>query len=129
MKSMKITPPEGYEIDKENSTFGDIKFKPIEYLTLSDVTSKISGKYVTIDVKTMAFNLLLQIAKYYNGDWEPNWDNINEFKYYIYRCNGKYCISSCITAPWHFIHFKNKADVQAVINNPNFRAILDNIYK
>ena len=29
MKSMKITPPEGYEIDKENSTFGDIKFKPI----------------------------------------------------------------------------------------------------
>ena len=25
--------------------------------------------------------------------------------------------------------FKNKEDAQAVINNPNFRDILDNIYK
>lgn len=77
----------------------------------------------------MAFNLLLQIAKYYNGDWEPNCNNINEYKYYIYRYNGEYCISSCISAPYYFIHFKNKADVQAVINNPNFRAILNIIYK
>lgn len=29
-KEMKIVPPEGYEIDKENSTFECIKFKPIE---------------------------------------------------------------------------------------------------
>lgn len=28
-KEIKITPPEGYEIDKENSTFDCIKFKPI----------------------------------------------------------------------------------------------------
>lgn len=28
-KEIKITPPEGYEIDKENSTFECIKFKPI----------------------------------------------------------------------------------------------------
>jgi len=30
MKEVKITPPEGYEVDKENSTFECIKFKPIE---------------------------------------------------------------------------------------------------
>ncbi len=29
-KEIKITPPEGYEIDKENSTFDCIKFKPIK---------------------------------------------------------------------------------------------------
>ena len=28
-KEIKITPPEGYEIDKENSTFECIKFKPV----------------------------------------------------------------------------------------------------
>jgi hypothetical protein len=28
-KEMKIIPPEGYEVDKENSTFECIKFKPI----------------------------------------------------------------------------------------------------
>lgn len=28
-KEIKITPPEGFEIDKENSTFDCIKFKPI----------------------------------------------------------------------------------------------------
>ena len=28
-KKIKITPPEGYEIDKENSTFECIRFKPI----------------------------------------------------------------------------------------------------
>ena len=29
-KEIKITPPEGFEIDKENSTFDCIKFKPIK---------------------------------------------------------------------------------------------------
>ena len=29
-KEMKIIPPEGYEVDEENSTFECIKFKPIE---------------------------------------------------------------------------------------------------
>lgn len=30
MKNLKITPPEGYEIDKEKSTFENIVFKPIK---------------------------------------------------------------------------------------------------
>lgn len=30
-KEMRIVPPEGYEIDKENSTFECIKFKPIKF--------------------------------------------------------------------------------------------------
>lgn len=31
-QEMKIIPPEGYEVDKENSTFECIKFKPIKQL-------------------------------------------------------------------------------------------------
>ena len=41
-KEMKIVPPEGYEIDKENSTFECIKFKPIkEAKTYYDVAVKM----------------------------------------------------------------------------------------
>lgn len=41
-KEMKIVPPEGYEVDKENSTFDCIKFKPIKKtLTYEDVTMKL----------------------------------------------------------------------------------------
>ena len=37
-KEVKIQAPEGYEIDKENSTFECIKFKPIKrYITYEDV--------------------------------------------------------------------------------------------
>lgn len=32
MKKLRIVPPEGYEVDKENSTFECIKFKPIKEL-------------------------------------------------------------------------------------------------
>lgn len=41
-KEMKIVPPEGYEIDKENSTFECVKFKPIKKdLTYEDVAIKL----------------------------------------------------------------------------------------
>ncbi len=39
-KEIKITPPEGYEIDKENSTFECIKFKK-KSLTYGDVTREL----------------------------------------------------------------------------------------
>ena len=35
MKSIKITPPEGFEVDKENSTLGEIKFK--QHVSLNDI--------------------------------------------------------------------------------------------
>lgn len=41
-KEMKIVPPEGYEIDKENSTFECVKFKPIEIAkTYKEVEDKL----------------------------------------------------------------------------------------
>ena len=46
MKEIKITPPEGYEVDKENSTFDCIKFKPVEkkILTWYEIQKTNAGK-------------------------------------------------------------------------------------
>ena len=41
-KELKIQAPEGYEIDKENSTFECIKFKPIKKgITYKNVSNKL----------------------------------------------------------------------------------------
>ena len=49
-KEIKITPPEGYEIDKENSTFECIKFKLIKPIKpkrfIDDVNREINGYYI-----------------------------------------------------------------------------------
>lgn len=124
MKSVEIIPPEGYEIDKKNSTFEEIKFKPIKCLTLEDVSTEVID-----EEKALAFKKLLQIAKYYNGTWIPNWYKFDECKYYIVICGGEYFITKCTTSPQHFIYFKNKEDAQKVIDNPNFKITLDILYR
>ena len=40
-KEVKIQAPEGYEIDKENSTFECIKFKPINNPTYKDISNNL----------------------------------------------------------------------------------------
>lgn len=42
---------------------------------------------------------------------------------------SEYGITSCGNYNEGAIYFKNKEDAQAVIDNPNFRSILDAIYK
>lgn len=127
MKSVKITPPEGFEVDKENSTLGEIKFKPIQHVSLNDIVSEVGNKYTMIDVKTMSFKFLLQIAKYYNGDWEPDWDNSKELKYYIYKNNG-YHIDSCMSCNSALVYFKSKEIAQEVIDNYETRRVLNKLY-
>lgn len=112
-KELKIQVPEGYEIDKENSTFDCIKFKSIKKdLTYNDVAfelfshnrwiikefGNITNKalpnanvsYPTLCTsekqakKLLAINKLMNVARYLNGSWEPNWMNDEEYKYSIY---------------------------------------------
>lgn len=128
MKSVKITPPKGYEVDKENSTFEEIKFKPIEYLTLSIIVDKVINTNRD-SIKILAFERFVQIARYYNGNWYPNWLDFNEQKYFIYLCEDKYFITCRTTSPENFCCFKSREDAQKVIDNPNFRGILDTLYK
>lgn len=149
---IKIIPPEGYEIDTENSTMDCIKFKKIERkdITMEDVWKNMvntssffdknnnlyprscypisgAGRYA----KVAAFAALSDIAEYYNRGWKPNWKNDYEKKWFIYynhiedafRLDNQY--SECHGC----VYFKNMDDTQAVIDNPNFREILDVLFK
>ena len=85
---IKIKVPEGMEIDKENSTFECIKFKP-KNVTYDDISSIMSPRnnivYTTSRhlQKCITFRKLLEVAEYINGDWKPDWDNQEQYKYVI----------------------------------------------
>ena len=66
-KEIKITPPEGYEIDKENSTFECIKFKPIIRKKWRDSNPEVRGFYLGGNT----------IHTYPLGDWQDG--NLNVF--------------------------------------------------
>lgn len=131
--------PDGMEIDLQNSNFdaGVIKFKK-KVLTYEDIKAslKLNENLICISVddnnsaKLSAINRLMCIAKFYNGDWKPNWSSI-ENKYHILYCNRSQCYTTDYKTSFDIntIYFKCEKDAQAVIDNPNFREILDAIFK
>ena len=160
-KELKIQAPKGYEIDKENSTFECIKFKPISInkdIAYADVCNSIftyeTTYFISYDYdeaigcgisdhsiydsnnatnkkqlkKLLALNQLLNIAEYYN---KVHSDNTNP-------CTIVYCkqtkVYNTTFADNVYTYglkafFNSEVDAQAVIDNPNFREILDTIYK
>lgn len=98
----KIQIPEGMEIDRENSTFECIKFKP-KKLTYRDIIKHLSYSYFMFTsnekhkLKCVTFRKLLEVADYLNGDWKPDWNNYNQCKYYIsYSSKTRtFCIQNC----------------------------------
>lgn len=133
---LTIDIPEGMEIDLENSDLakGIVKFKK-KYITYSDILQECPTNFSGLRVrnhcidKILAISKLMNIAKYYNGDWEPDWNNQDEYKYFIICNRGTYKVDHGWTSICSNIYFKNKEDAIAIINNPNFRDILDTIYK
>ena len=133
---LTIDIPEGMEIDLENSNLakGIVKFKK-KYITYGDILQECPTNFSGLRVrnhcidKILAISKLMNIAKYYNGDWEPDWNNQDEYKYFIICNRGTYKVDHGWTSICSNIYFKNKKDAQAVIDNPNFRSILDSIYK
>ena len=157
-KEIKINVPEGYEIDKENSTFECIKFKPIKKeLTYEDVAEELfsdigfyiisNGGIIPFDKtvgkddknnatnknqleRLLALNQLLNIAEYYNKKnpkkgnrvYCINFDKRN-LEYFIQDYTSSIVVRGLIPI------FNNREDAKAVINNPNFKEILDLIYK
>lgn len=134
---LTIDIPEGMEIDTENSSLaeGIIKFKSkcITYSKIINSFNSITNTNVYIhssDTKALkAIAQLMNIAKYYNGDWKPNWSDSKEYKYFIVYNNNTYIVDYNWASIYNKIYFKNKKDAQSVIDNPNFRAILNAIYK
>ena len=145
--------PNGYVIDKEHSDFdkGIIAFKN-KWLTLeqlyklakdnnyhtclSEIKNSTGDKTCEFREKLIALANLIDIARYFNGNWK-------------YRNRGDNCgymiaydktrteddsyqvvhINSDTDMYFGNIMFKNEADAKYVIDNPNFRDILDNIFK
>jgi hypothetical protein len=134
---LTIDIPEGMEIDLENSDLakGIVKFKKkdITYKNIEDALSSENYAGAVINtsngIKLEALNKLMNIAKYYNGDWKPDWSDSNEYKYSIIYNRNTYKVDHNWTSISSNIYFKNKDDAQYVIDNPNFRVILDTIYK
>lgn len=136
---LTIDIPKGMEIDFVNSDLnkGIIKFKsksPI-YAEIEDalnLEAKRTGVTANVDnaVKLGAIDKLINIAKYYNGDWKPNWKH-RDIKYYIYFDNNhnEYDVNFNDAYCQSIVYFKNSEDARAVINNPNFKNILNTIYK
>lgn len=135
-KELKIQIPEGYEIDKENSTFECIKFKKKE-LTYNDICEKLfkkkpiffindSGEVDTYYLndqyedsnnctsekqaeKLLAINKLMNVAKYLNGDWTPDWNNCTQNKYYLYLSSSTTIYVSIVTSMnCNIVYFKTR---------------------
>lgn len=76
---LTINIPDGMEIDVENSDLktGVIKFKKkgLTYKDIQDSVGYPTCTFVTTHnrLKINAIDMLMNIAKYYNGNWKPNW--------------------------------------------------------
>ncbi len=89
---LTINIPEGMEIDLEKSNLakGIVRFKQ-SIITYEDVEDTlklgINCKSILVNKnnvsKLVTLSKLMNIAKYYNGDWKPDWNNQDEYKYFI----------------------------------------------
>lgn len=131
--------PKGMEVDTENTdeAKGVIMLRKKKVITYKDVEDTLNLEkdriliYTNDISKLRNLNKLMDIAKFYNGDWKPEWNNRDEDKNYIYYgyTQNEYYVDDANTYNHGIVYFKNKADAQAVVDNPNFRPILDAIYK
>lgn len=156
-KEIKIKVPEGYEIDKDNSTFECIKFKSVKKeLTYEDIAEKLFDdtcffinnngniSFIKLGIKTdknnatnrnqlerlLALNQLLNIAEYYNKKSPKVKENIYHINF-DKRISEYFILYYTDSSTKHGLipAFNNREDAMAVIKNPNFRGILDLVYK
>lgn len=148
LKSVEFDLPNGYVIDKDNSDLdkGIIRFKR-KWLTIEEMYKLkhiVACEYVIPSIainsssrkKIVSLANLMNIARYFNGDWDYN-ANSDECGYMIAydktttEICGYQVININADTDMYFgnVMFKNEADAQYVIDNPNFRDILDNIFK
>ena len=121
-KTITFNIPEGYVIDKENSTTDNIVLKRVEHSrprTWDEYCDKMKGKsayYMTCgyihpshflaepvlseferkeDVESFAaYSKLLKLRNDWVGDWEPDWTNMHQLKFTIVNQENK--IFGCV---------------------------------
>lgn len=153
LRPIELVLPNGHEIDVESSDLskGIIRFKrkwlsleqmynmakATNYHTcLSEIKDYTGDKTCEVREKLIALSNLMDIARYFNGNWEyhNNGDNCGYMIAYdkTKTTDDAYQvvhINSDTDMYFGNIMFKNEADAQYVIDNPNFRSILDIIFK
>lgn len=143
-KVLKIEIPDGYEIDREKSTFEKIVFKlkkedynsickelfldklgyfcnrrgRIESITLNDyyykdISNCTSEKQAK---KLLAINQLMNVAKYLNGDWQFNWEEAGNSKFYIALEHNKIRILEGWVSNVALVYFRTKELAQKAID-------------
>lgn len=152
MKNIKITAPEGYEIDKVNSTFENIVFKPIKkelpksWEELNDIpsgwfvdlTSNVQGvnnqSFKVIQANksvfatkeqaeaSLALAQLSQLREVYRDGWKPQWTNNQEKIYIIEHYNGEINCDWCYYGE-SFLSFQS-AEVRDLFIE-NFRSLIE----
>lgn len=148
LRPIELVLPNGHEIDVESSDLskGIIRFKR-KWLTIEEMYKLkpiVTCEYVIPSTVINASNRkkivslanLMDIARYFNGDWNYN-ANSDECGYMIAydktttEICGYQVININADTDMYFgnVMFKNEADAKYVIDNPNFRDILDNIFK
>lgn len=146
VKALQIKAPINFEIDAKASDLakGIIKFKN-KWLTLEQIykLAKENVYFTNRDAikdfcnsKIVVLANLMDIAKYFNGDWKYDVTKEEGIGYVIVYDGSikapNYAIrriEACANIYYGNVIFKNKADAQYVIDNPNFRNILDTIFK
>lgn len=153
-KEFKVNIPEGYEIDTENSTFECIKFKPITNLTYEDIARSLFKDnpvyFINYDgdvawterndvfsdpnnatnkkqlARLLAMNQLLNIVEYYNQKREETPSG-----YIIFRASDGHLYVAAmrqVNMNTQVPFFYSREDAESVINNPNFKRLLDLVY-
>ena len=119
---IRIQVPEGMEIDKENSTFECIKFKPKE-ITYQEIAKKFQPYNSSVSanakhlLKLITFRKLLEVADYLNSDWKPDWNDTNQIKYFIsYNINQKIYIEGCYYTNYSIVYFSSRENAEKAIN-------------
>lgn len=158
-KEVKIQVPDGYEIDRENSTFECIKFKSLKRnITYNDICNTLFAEtlwcsYITADgcIRTNIVDSSVASEKN-NAINKEQLEKVlamnqllNIATYYNRRAeepDGLYTIGynttthmyEVISSPFEInfgllAYFIRKEDAQSVIDNPNFREILYTVYR
>lgn len=120
-KTIEFQIPEGYVFDKDNSTENVIRFKPIKKkVTYEDIIKKLyPGKCYYINnnhtserqiSQLLYLNKLMNVAKYLNGDWEPDWYSSGETKWCLFfdYWKQKITASKWQTSYYGCVYFKSE---------------------
>ena len=152
LRPIEFALPKGYVIDKEHSDLdkGIIRFKnkwlnleqiynmakATNYHTyLSEIKDSTDDKSCAVRDKLIALANLMDITSYFNGGWEYDFTKEETGYMIVYdttMTEPRYIIckfNSVTKAYYGNLIFKNKADAKYVIDNPNFREVLDKIFK